>query len=76
MPSSWSESNRMHSTNKRIEAADYSIHEDADKYEFDEYDEGGPEYDFEMFHEEPEDAYLDAAYEDRYYMPEPEFDIY
>lgn len=32
---SWSESNRLHSTNKRIEQADYSIHEDADKYEGD-----------------------------------------
>lgn len=34
---SWSESNRLHSTNKRIEQADYSIHEDADKYEGDDF---------------------------------------
>ena len=73
MPSSWSESNRLHSTRQRLDAADYSISEDADKYEGDEFDEGGTDYDFDSLHE-PEDRYLDAAYEDRYYLPEPEFD--
>lgn len=52
---------------------DYNIREDVDKYEGDDYDEGGADYDFENLHG-PEDAYLDAAYEDRYYLPEPDFD--
>lgn len=45
MPSSWSESNRLHSTRMREDAADYSIHEDADKYEFDESDFEDAAYD-------------------------------
>ena len=71
---SWGSDNRLHSTRRREEAADYSVHEDADKYEFDEYDEGGDGYDFERLHEPVEDQYLDSIYEDRYYLPEPDFD--
>lgn len=80
MPVSWSESNRLHSTRMREDAADYSISEDADKYEGDyENDASDDSYlDGAFDYEEPyaEDRYLDASYEDRYYLPEADFDIY
>jgi hypothetical protein len=85
MPSSWSESNRLHSTRMREDAADYSIHEDADKYEGD-YENDAPDdsyldgaFDAEFdgsFDDYAEDRYLDSYMEDRYYAPEADFDIY
>ena len=71
---SWGSDNHLHSTRRREEVADYSAHEDADKYMGDDFDEGGTEYDFEGLHKPVEDQYLDPMYEDRYYLPEPDFD--
>lgn len=79
MPSSWSESNRLHSSNKREESAldEYQqfLTELHDEIVIDDLIEDTYDNAFSRF-DEPEDRYLDASYEDRYYEPELDFDIY
>ena len=81
MPSSWSESNRLHSSNQRETAADDKLHTFFMGELDEDYEDGAPDdsyldgdFDYHDSFNEPEDRYLDAAYEDRYYLPEPEFD--
>jgi hypothetical protein len=77
MPSSWSESNRLHATNQRIDAFENQIDEfysnEAEALAIDDVIEDNYDDAFSRF-DEPEDRYLDAAFEDRYYMPEADFD--
>ena len=77
MPSSWSESNRLHSSNMRNDASEDALNEfytnEAEALYIDDVIEENYDDAFSRF-DEPEDRYLDAAYEDRYYMPEADFD--
>ena len=79
MPSSWSESNRLHSSNVREESADSQLDDffeaEAEELFLADIIEENYEDAFSRF-DEPLDRYLDAAYEDRYYLPEADFDIY
>lgn len=77
MPSSWSESNRLHSSNQREDAAndalasfDYVDDAPDDSYLDGDFD-AAPDGSFEDY---AEDRYLDSYMEDRYYMPEVDFD--
>lgn len=77
MPSSWSESNRLHSSNMRNDAAVDALDEfytkEAESLAIDDVIEDNYDDAFSRF-DEPEDQYLDAAFEDRYYLPEVDFD--
>lgn len=71
MPSSYTESDRLHSSNQREGAAADQIFEYG--IEFLDEEVQDPEWE-EDYYEEQEDRYLDSAFEDRYYEPEPDFD--
>ena len=80
MPSSWSESNRLHSSNVREESAQSQLDEfreaQVEEFIIDDIIEENFDGAFSRFDEPAPDRYLDAAYEDRYYLPEADFDIY
>ena len=79
MPSSWSESDRLHSSNMRSDAATAELDAfrsaELDEIIIEDIIEDNYDGAFSRF-EEPEDRYLDSMFEERYYLAEPDFDIY